>query len=59
MSGLCLWECFPEKVGFELVLEEEEDVDEGGEGGGLGGSYPSSILSCFEYSPWTGLFRSK
>jgi hypothetical protein len=45
---------------FELVLEEEEDDgEEVGEGGGLGGSSPSSLLSCLEYSPWKGLFHSK
>jgi hypothetical protein len=43
-------------VDFELVLEEEE-VD--GEEGGLGGSSPSSLLSCLEHSPWKGLFCSK
>ena len=37
---------------FELVLEEEEyDGDEGGDGGYFGGSSPSPLLSCFEYSP--------
>jgi hypothetical protein len=38
-------------VEVELVLEEEEDGDEGGEGGVLGGSSPSSLLSCFEDDP--------
>jgi hypothetical protein len=42
-------------VDFELVIEEEEDD---GKGGGLGGSYPSSLLSFFDDSPWKGLFVS-
>jgi hypothetical protein len=46
-------------VDLELVLEEEEAYREkGGEGGGLGGSSPYSLLS-FEDSPRIGLFRSK
>jgi hypothetical protein len=53
ISFLCLWEFFL-AVDLELVLEEEE-VD-GEEGGGLGGSSPSSLLA-FEYSPRIGLFR--
>jgi hypothetical protein len=45
-------------VDLELVLEEEEvDGEEGAEGGGLGGSSPSSILD-FEYSPRIGPFHS-
>jgi hypothetical protein len=46
-------------VDFELVLEEEDDGEEGGEGGVLGGSSPSSLLPCFEHSSWKGLFHSK
>jgi hypothetical protein len=52
ISGLCLLECFLEEVVFKLVFVlEEEDGDDRGEGGGLGGSSPSSLLSFFEYSP--------
>jgi hypothetical protein len=47
-------------VDLELVLEEEEaNGEEEGEGGGLGGSSPSLLLSCLKYSPWKGLFCSK
>jgi hypothetical protein len=58
ISYLCLWEGFL-AMDLELVLEEEEvDREEGGEGGGLGGSSPYSLLD-FEDSPRIGLFRSK
>jgi hypothetical protein len=58
ISYLCLWECFL-AVDLELVLEEEEgDGEEGGDGGGLGGSSPYSLLS-FEDSPRIGLFQCK
>ena len=57
-SCLCLWECYL-AVDLELVLEEEEvDGEEGREGGGLGGSSPSSLLT-FENSPRIGLYHSK
>jgi hypothetical protein len=56
VSGRALGGAFA--INFELVLEEEED-DGGGEGGVLRGSSPYLILSCLEYSPWKGLFRSK
>jgi hypothetical protein len=45
-------------VDFELVIEDKEDEDEGGEGGVLGGSSPSSLFPFFEDSPWKGLFYS-
>jgi hypothetical protein len=46
-------------VDLELLLEEEEVYgEEGGEGGGLGVSYPSSLL-VFEDSPRIGVFCSK
>jgi hypothetical protein len=46
-------------VDLDLVLEEEEvHGEEGGEGGGLGGSSHYSLLA-FEYSPRIDLFHSK
>jgi hypothetical protein len=45
---------------LELVLEEEEvDGEERSEGGGLGGSSHSSLLTYLEDSPWKALFCSK
>jgi hypothetical protein len=48
ISCLCLWECFLAEY-FDLVLEEEDDDGEaGGEGGFLGGSSCSSLLSVWK-----------
>jgi hypothetical protein len=51
ISFLCLWTYF-------FVVDLELEVEDRGEGGIWGGSYPSSLFP-FEDSPRFGHFRSK